>query len=319
MRILFITSNRIGDAVLSTGLLRHLLKEYPQARFTIACGPAAAGLFRPMPQLERVIEMPKRRWGLHWLRLWRAVIGRHWSLVVDLRGSAIAQLLLASRRRVLTGAAPSGHRVRRLAHLFDLAEPPAPLVWTAPEDRTAAARLIPEGGRVLAVGPTANWIGKQWPAVRFAEAVRELTGQEGILPNARVAIFGAAEERPMAEPLLAGLPPERLIDLVGRTDLAMAVACLQRCDFFLGNDSGLMHMAAAAGIPTLGLFGPSREDHYAPWGPKAAAVRTAASLEEIVAAPGYDYRQPVSHMETLTVEAVVTAARQLWQRVTTCG
>ena len=57
MRILFITSNRIGDAVLSTGLLDHLIRTYPQARFTVATGPVAEGVFTRMPGLERLITM----------------------------------------------------------------------------------------------------------------------------------------------------------------------------------------------------------------------------------------------------------------------
>ena len=62
-----------------------------------------------------------------------------------------------------------------------------------------------------------------------------------------------------------------------------------------------MHIAAAVGAPTLGLFGPSREAHYAPWGPRAAAVRTAASYDELVGAPGYDHRTADTLMDTLTV------------------
>jgi len=315
MRILFITSNRIGDAVLSTGLLRHLLEKYPQARFTIACGPAAASLFQAMPNLERVIVMTKRPWAGHWLRLWRATVARRWSLLIDLRGSIIGQFLVVDRRHVLTGSGRSQHRVRHLAGLLKLREPPAPQLWSTPEQQAAARQLLPDGEPVLAVGPTANWIGKQWPAASFAEAVRRLTAADGILPGARIAVFGAAGERTMAEPLLASIPPARRIDLVGKLDLPSVYACLQRAAFYLGNDSGLMHMAAAAGIPTLGLFGPSREDHYAPWGPHAAFVRTPESLQQIIGQPGYDHRQRVSHMASLQVETVVAAAVDLWHRV----
>ena len=55
-RILFITSNRLGDAVLSTGLLDHLTGAYPDARLTIACGPLPAPLFRSVPGLERLMS-----------------------------------------------------------------------------------------------------------------------------------------------------------------------------------------------------------------------------------------------------------------------
>ena len=72
---------------------------------------------------------------------------------------------------------------------------------------------------------------------------------------------------------------QRLIDLVGRIDLLTAAAALRRCALFIGNDTGLMHIAAAAGTPTLGLFGPSPIEQYAPWGSRTAVVRTAQPPE----------------------------------------
>ena len=70
MRILFITSTRIGDAVLSTGIIDHLMRAHPDARFTIAVGRVAEGVFRRMPALDRLIPIEKKRFGLHWLGLW---------------------------------------------------------------------------------------------------------------------------------------------------------------------------------------------------------------------------------------------------------
>jgi heptosyltransferase-3 len=102
---------------------------------------------------------------------------------------------------------------------------------------------------------------------------------------------------------------------VGRTGLTAAIACLRRCTLFIGNDSGLMHMAAAAGAPTLGLFGPSRDEHYAPWGPKAALVRTVESYDELVGAPGYDHKTTGTLMDGLSVDAAEDAAIKLWRRI----
>ena len=124
-------------------------------------------------------------------------------------------------------------------------------------------------------------------------------------------MLGAAEERSSAEAVLAAVPGERQIDLVGTEDLLTLAACLQRCSFYVGNDSGLMHVAAATGIPTLGLFGPSREVHYAPRGKNAACVRTPESYDDIVGAPGYDYRDQNSLMATLSIEAVERAVHEL--------
>ena len=314
MRVLFVTSTRIGDAVLSSGLLAHLIERHPGARFTIACGAPAAGLFAAVPGLERVLPIVKRRHGGHWIDLWRACLGRHWDLVVDLRGSALAWLLRARERRVLRGDPGATHKVHQLGALLDLDPPPAPRLWSTAEQEAEAAALIPAGPPVLALGPTANWPGKVWPAVRFAELARRLTGPEGILPGGRIAVFGGPGEEAMAAEAVAGLPADRRLDLVGRIDLGTVHACLTRCALFVGNDSGLMHMAAAAGVPTLGLFGPSREVHYAPWGPRAAALRTPDSYDALVGAPGYDHRTTGSLMGGLAVDAVAAAAVDLWAR-----
>lgn len=315
-RILFVTSTRIGDAVLSTGVLDHLLAGYPGARVTVACGPVCAPLFAPVPGVEQVLPMVKSRRGGHWLTLWGQTVLTPWSLVVDLRASALAWLLPTRRRLVFRPSHDPIHRVRQLGALVGRGDdPPAPRLWTSPADDTAARDLVPaDGPPVLAVGPTANWGGKQWPADRFIAAVERLTAPDGILPGARVAVVAAPNERDAAAPVLAAIPADRRIDLIGAGGLTMIAACLGRCAFYLGNDSGLMHMAAAMGVPTLGLFGPSRQELYAPWGSHADWVRSPRSFDQIVSAPDYDYRLHVTHMGDLEVGAVVAAAEALWSR-----
>lgn len=313
MNILFVTSTRIGDAVLSTGLLGHLIETCPEARITVACGQAAAPLFEAAPKVVRRIVLVKRRAAFHWLKLWRECVTTRWDLVVDLRGSALSYVLLTKRRHVLRPRAADGHRVQGLATVLGLEEPPAPRVWTGSEHEAAAAAFLPDGGPILGLGPTANWRGKTWRAENFAALVARLTGPTGILPEARVVVFGAANERELAQPVLDAIPGGRLIDLVGKVDLPTAAAALRRCALFIGNDSGLMHLAAAAGVPTLGLFGPSREEHYAPWGACTAVVRTRASYEELhnrrCERPDYE-----TLMDGLDVGSVETAANELWRR-----
>jgi ADP-heptose:LPS heptosyltransferase len=315
MKILFVTATRIGDAVLSTGLLGHLVARHPGARFTIAAGPEAAPLFEAVPGLERVLVMAKRRWSLHWLALYRAVAGQRWDLVVDLRGSALAYLLRAGERRVMGKGDPAEHRVRQLARLFDLDPPPSPMLWTSPRHEQAATALVPPGGPVLAIGPAANWRGKQWRAERFAALALRLTAPEGPLPGARVAVLAASHERAQAAPLIEALPEARRLDLVGRTDLLTAAAVLRRARLFIGNDTGIMHIAAAMGTPTLGLFGPSLPEHYAPWGEHTEVATTAASYAELVGAPGYDHRTTDTLMDSLSVDQAEGAARRLWARL----
>lgn len=310
MRILFVTASRIGDAVLSTGVLAHLAEQYPEARFTIACGAPAAPLFAAAPFVEKVIPMVKRKRAGHWRDLWKQTCTTWWSLVVDLRGSALGYMVPTRRRAVLKSSWEPKHRLYHLSSVLGLDQAFAPVLWNTPDQIAQAECLLPAGSPILAIGPTANWGGKQWPAERFAQVAQQLTAANG----GRIAVFGAESEQESVRPLLAALPADRVINLIGKADLPTVFACLKRASLYVGNDSGLMHMAAAAGIPTLGLFGPSSEIFYGPFGRHCASVRGPRSFEEICNAADYDYRSQDCLMLDLDVDKVVSRARELQGR-----
>ncbi|SME89265.1 ADP-heptose:LPS heptosyltransferase [Tistlia consotensis] len=316
MRLLFVTSTRLGDAVLSTGALDCLVRRHPGARVTVVAGPVAAPIFAGVPGLERIVVLRKKRAGLHWLELWGRLVRHRWAAVCDLRASALAWLLPAGRRYVIGRRDDSLHRVVELGRLLGEEPPPAPTLWTIPAHEAGAERILPsEGPPVLAIGPTANWAGKVWPAERFAEVALALTAADGPLPGARIAVIAAEHESFQANPVLAALPRDRRVNLVGRAPLPVLGAALARCRLYLGNDSGLMHLAAAAGCPTLGLFGPSPEWRYAPWGPRCAVVRTPESFAELKARPDFDFASKTRcYMESLAVAPVVEAATALLAR-----
>jgi ADP-heptose:LPS heptosyltransferase len=294
MRILFVTSNRLGDAVLSTGVLDHLIRTHPGASITVACGPVAEGVFARMPNRERTIVLDKLPYRLHWLPLWASTVTTLWDLVVDIRGSTIAWMV-PTRRRAVMRRRP-GHKIAQLAAVLGLDPPPLPVVWTTPDDHARARTLLPPGRPLVGLGPTANWPQKVWPAERFAALFHALS--RGPLPDAAPIVFaGPGEaERTMAAPLLAALPDA--VDLVGRLGLPQVAACLSRCALFVGNDSGLMHLAAATGAPTLGLFGPTPAQEYAPAGTNSAAVLSGSP-----------------QMQDLSVEAALAAAVRLIAQV----
>ena len=205
MRILFITATRLGDAVLSTGLLDHLLRAHPEARFTIACGPVAAGVFARMPRLERLIEVDKRKFDLHWLTLWASCVGTQWDLAVDLRGSALTLLLPARRRAIMRGGRRPGHRLTHLAGTLGLADPPCR--WLGPSQRITQSPLPSCRRRAPdRPGPTANWDGKIWPPDRFVALFQALASQmhgarAGHLRRPRCCRARAAAD------VLAAIPP----------------------------------------------------------------------------------------------------------------
>ncbi len=314
-RILFVTATRIGDAVLSTGLLASLLEQYPEARVTIVAGPVAAPLFTAVPRLEKLIALTKRSHSRHWLDLYAQIVMTRWDLVVDLRGSALSWLLWTQHRRVIAKGDPGEHRVVQLARLFDLAKPPAPHLWISASDKATADRLLGAGPiPILGIGPSANWGAKQWRGERFGELALRLTAPGAVFAGARVAIFGAPSERAVIAPVLAALPADRRIDLVDAGALSVVAACLKRCSMFIGNDTGLMHMAAAMGTPTLGLFGPSPVTQYGPWGDHTATVLTPISYDALVTDPSFDHRRQLSLMDSLTVDAAEIGAIRLAAR-----
>ena len=96
----------------------------------------------------------------------------------------------------------------------------------------------------------------------------------------------------------------------GQLDLLTTYACLKRVRLFIGNDSGAMHLAAAAGAPTLGLFGPSDDRLYGPWGPNGRALRGPRELE-LIRRGDPELNQAICHMFDLSVEVVTEAAADL--------
>ena len=314
MRILFITSTRVGDAILSTGLLNHLITLHPDAKITLACGGAAASLFKEVPGLEKIIVLDKMVLSFHWLRLWVMCFGKIWGVVVDLRNSPMYYTLPSIERWRIGRTGTKLHRVRHLASVIGITdEPPGPKLWLSDKQKSLGRLIIGKGPPVIAIGPTANWRAKTWRPGNFADLVERLTGPAGIIPGGRVAIFGREDERPGTLSLIEAIPENRRIDLVGQLDLLEVFSCLRCCDLYIGNDSGLMHLAAVSEIPTLGLFGPSPKELYAPWGDFCDVVSTSIPYEEIFS-ENFDHRDSDTLMDSLSVGNVEKAAHKLWNR-----
>lgn len=222
--------------------------------------------------------MRKRRWGAHWLPLWAETATQFWDLVIDIRGSALAWLV-PTRRRAIFGRA-EGLKIAQLATILNLSPPPMPVAWVADVDRSNVAVLLPSGRPMIVLAPTANWEPKVWPAERFAAVFQELSAT--LIPDAVAVVLAGpgAAERALAKPLLLALPDA--VDLVGKLSLPEAAAVLEQAALFLGNDSGLMHLSAAAGAPTIGIFGPTDARIYRPSGRRAVAVagRTMEAISE---------------------------------------
>jgi ADP-heptose:LPS heptosyltransferase len=308
--ILFVTYTRIGDAVLSTGVLAELARRCPTARISVAASPLTAPLFQAHPQVERVIILRKRPYLGHWRDLWLAAAPRRWDLVVDLRRSAIAWLVRAKRRLVPDKGAEREHRLATLARMLNASGGLQPTCWIDPAAQSRAAALSPADRPVLAVAPTANSRAKSWPAAHYADLVRRLTAEGAPLAEARVLVTGGPDEAEQARPVLEAIPPDRRIDALG-LDLPTTAAVFARCRLYVGNDSGLTHLAAAAGTPTVALFGPTDARTYGPTTPASRIVHTPESAGTLHERARENPSQNHRLMANLEVATVETAVRDL--------
>lgn len=312
MKILFITNTRIGDAILSTGILNYLLETHPDAKLTIACGEVAAPLFEYVPNLECLIPMRKQKHSLHWLKLWCQCIGTYWDIVVDLRKSAISYCLFKKKvYRHQKSYCGNPHRQYINAAILGLPSPhPLKLFWGVPQATLAKQRLPAklEHKIVIALAPVANWTKKTWPVesyIRLVDRIRQklLAGKDVFF-----VLSCAPNERSHMQPLVEVIPDMHRMILCEDCQLLDVAACFAQCNLFIGNDSGLMHMAHAVGTPTIGLFGPSKDLWYGPLGNKDYVVRTPESFDELMAQAGaYPTR---NLMTSLSVDTVYDTVKQ---------
>ena len=161
---------------------------------------------------------------------------------------------------------------------------------------------------------------KRWPPGQYAELLRRLFVELG----ATAVLVGSDGDRPAAvevERLLARAGVDRLdsgsgrarwVNLVGRTDLHLAIAVTAMCRAFVSNDSGAMHLAAAVGVPVTAIFGPTIERETAPLPLGAHTVLT----EPVWCRPCMLRECPIDHrcMTGISVERVLDAVHQQMDR-----
>jgi len=306
--ILYIAEADAEDAVLSSGALAHLVEAIPHATFTVVGSPASAPLFADLPRLERLIVLDRDgRWD--WIALWNQVRETNWGLVVDMRGSTLSGKLRRQKRAVKGKVLPDVHLVEQAARVLQLDEIPAPKLFVGRDAQEAADALIPPGdGPILAIGPGVDWIGKRWPADRYAKVALSLLGEDGPLAGGRLMIVGEEADRDAAHSIRFAVKRERVIELQGRLTRLQTVAALSRADFYIGGDSLWTQLAVAAGVPAVGVFGPSDETLRRPW--TGVAVRGPRSLQEFI---DLDPRlnQHIQHMMDLPYERVLKASKKL--------
>src|SRR4029077_11438821 len=131
--------------------------------------------------------------------------------------------------------------------------------------------LVDNGRAVVALAPGAVGPSKRWPGASYADLARRLISR-----GYEVWVLGSPAEAPLLRIIQHDAPEVR--DLTG-TDLRNAILALAAANVAVSNDSGLLHVAAAIGTPTIGIFGPTSPWHWAPLNPLAAVIETLTTVE----------------------------------------
>lgn len=309
--ILYIAEADAEAAVLSSGALAYLVESLPQATFTVVGSAASAPLFADTPRLERLIVMDGNG-RFEWIALWNQVRQTRWGLVVDQRGTRFSERLRRQKRAVKGPPRPGTHAVEDAAYALHLDDVPAPRLFLGEETRAAADALIGDDpAPILAVGPGADWIGKRWPAERYAKVATPLLSEDAPLAGGRLMIVGEEADRDLAHTIRLAVPRARVIELQGRLTRLQTAAALSRAALYVGADSIWTQMAVAVGVPTIAVFGPSDDSRVGPWG--GVAIRGERSYEEFRAVDP-NLNQAIQHMMGLPAERVLKAAKALLAR-----
>lgn len=267
-RILFITLSNIGDVVLTTPALEALHQGFPQASIDLVADPRSSLVFAHCPYRGSIFHKSKKAGWRGLTKLIYQLRRTRYDLIADLRTDGLTYLLRAQKRLTKWRIKPTGpHAVEHhWAVVAPLLPPAAPIppcrIWLQSEQmQFAKDQLSPlPGNRWLALGPGANWAPKIWPAPAFIALVNAVKNHfDGVI------LVGGTGDRERGQIIAANLSLPSL-NLCSTTDLLQTAAALQQASVFVGNDSGLGHLASAVGIPTLTIFGPGQPERYHPWG-----------------------------------------------------
>jgi heptosyltransferase-2 len=341
MKILIRATNWVGDAIMALPALRAARGRFPDANISILARPYVADIYRGQKICDELIsydpqgphaglsgrerlaqELRKQKFDVAlllqnafdaaWIA-WRAAIPERIGYARDGRSLLLTKKIPVPRR----GEIPVHEQfyylelLRRAGWINSLpGESFVTLDVCEDHSRQAEEMLSSAGARPnvlrIAIGAGASYgSAKCWPPERFADFVNRFR----LHTDTDVILFGTASEQRVSEAIAAGITGPS-ISFVGKTAIAALPALLSRCQLFVGNDSGAMHVAAAVGLPVVAIFGPTDPNGTAPITPRCTVVQ-----EKPYCSPCFLRRCPTDHrcMTGVRPEAVEAAARA-WLR-----
>jgi heptosyltransferase II len=327
--------NWIGDGIMSLPAIRACKDLFPAEHLAVVAKGYLADIFLNIPEIDEIIPLPDRWTARTFCSALKPLRRRRFDRGILFTNSFSSALFFRlagigtssgyardGRGALLQDKVPVagdyGHHqeyyLRIVEHLAGkkIARTfPASLVVSATEKDWAAGWLrelgIAGDRPLLAVSPTAAYgSAKAWPPGRFREIIR--LWQEDH-PGSAVLLLGGPAERHAIAALADGLPGS-VHNLAGRLGLRRSIAVLALCRLFIGNDSGLMHIAAALGVPLVAVFGPTEPGRTAPLAERFLLLHRGADC-----APCRHRSCPTDHrcMTAIGVADVLAAAKQLWE------
>ena len=328
-RSLVIAPQWIGDAVMTEPLLRRLQARGEQ--LSVGALPWVAPVYRAMPQVHEVIEFPFAHGGLQFKArraLARRIAGQFDTAYVlpnSLKSALLPWLAGIPKRVGYLGEARVGLLTQRLKNPPKNQRPPMVAFYSALSDEAnldtdrpqlqlpaarvdqALAELGLRRGAYYVFAPGAEYgPAKRWPARHFSELARNLA-----LP---VVLLGSGKEAALCDEIAApvnGVQAGKCLNLAGKTTLLQALCAIAAAKSVISNDSGLMHVAAAFGVPQVAIFGSSSPLHTPPLSPQATVLwlkNDAAYQPPLDCAPCFARECPLGHTRCLND---MTAARVL--------
>jgi heptosyltransferase-2 len=337
VKLLIRATNWVGDAIMALPALRAVRARFPEAEIAILARAYVADLYREQRVCDRLIiydshgehaglsggerlarELREQKFDkalllqnafdAAWIA-WRAGIQERIGYARDGRSLLLTKAVKVPR----TGETPVHEThyylelLRRAGWIEELPKEGFIRFDVSEERRRRGAEILIEAGARphalrIAVGAGASFgAARCWPAERFAETANRLAEQA----DADIVLFGTAGEAAVTSAIAQRLR-KPAIDLTGKTTIAELPGALSQCHLFIGNDSGVMHVAAAVGLPVVGIFGPTDPFGTGPMTPRRAIVQ-----EKPYCSPCFLRRCPTDHrcMTAIAVEAVEAAAK----------
>lgn len=253
MHLLFISSNRIGDSLINLQVLnKYIRKNKKNIQITLVSGSLPLPLYDDYPNIIRRIILKKEKYNLHWWKLYKTLFSYQFDEIFDFRSSLISYFL-RTKKRTIFKMIKNQNVYEQIHQKYETdIQKDCKIV-------TDRVRKIFPNSNYVCLAPFANWPPKEWTTENFIKVAKYLL-EKGI---DKIYILGSIEESERFQQFHSSLG-DKVINRCGKQHILNDYGLLQKSRLFIGNDSSMMHMAALAKTPTIGLFGPTNDRVYFP-------------------------------------------------------